>query len=500
MVRKILKIYLKIFIFFGLLSNLPIFGNINFKRNISFLKNEKSISKIENTSNKKEFIQKLNFSEIREKLINNNLELKVIQSQIEQAKRNLKANYSSWYPRLILKSDELPKYITSDSRQTLNENTSSNQLKVGVNALLEFDLINPKRRLEIKISKEKLENLENVYKSNLENLYLRAVEIYFSILSAEQEIKMANQSIKISEITMKEYENRFKNGISNKLELLEVKTQLNRDKIILLNKKDQLAFNKNKLVEILNLNNQISLEGLQYDKIINIWDHKDLKSKASALEHSYDLKVKKKKIDINKKEALSLISGKKPNFVIYNNFSISNANGETGVSNPDFNKITKNNTNTIGLKFNLNLFDGGNVKQRYLSLNERSNELESDYNFAKNALIKEINDKLVQYNTIKDKIIYSKDQLKFAKESLMISLKRLDAGLATQREIVNIQGDVIEAETNFINALKAYKITIASLKKLTTLEPQNICQLNSQQNIKSEFLSYLKNNNLMSKC
>ena len=136
MVRKILKIYLKIFIFFGLLSNLPIFGNINFKRNISFLKNEKSISKIESISNKKEFIQKLNFSEIREKLINNNLELKVIQSQIEQAKRNLKANYSSWYPRLILKSDELPKYITSDSRQTLNENTSSNQLKVGVNALL----------------------------------------------------------------------------------------------------------------------------------------------------------------------------------------------------------------------------------------------------------------------------------------------------------------------------------------------------------------------------
>ena len=302
MVRKILKIYLKIFIFFGLLSNLPIFGNINFKRNISFLKNEKSISKIENISNKKEFIQKLNFSEIREKLINNNLELKVIQSQIEQAKRNLKANYSSWYPRLILKSDELPKYITSDSRQTLNENTSSNQLKVGVNALLEFDLINPKRRLEIKISKEKLENLENVYKSNLENLYLRAVEIYFSILSAEQEIKMANQSIKISEITMKEYENRFKNGISNKLELLEVKTQLNRDKIILLNKKDQLAFNKNKLVEILNLNNQISLEGLQYDKIINIWNHKDLKSKASALEHSYDLKVKKRKLILIKKK------------------------------------------------------------------------------------------------------------------------------------------------------------------------------------------------------
>ena len=72
-------------------------------------------------------------------------------------------------------------------------------------------------------------------------------------------------------------------------------------------------------------------------------------------------------------------------------------------------------------------------------------------------------------------IILAHQQLNSAKESLQISLKRMDAGITTQREVVNTQGDVLESETNYINALKSYKITISELQRLTDLEPQNMC-------------------------
>ena len=220
----------------------------------------------------------------------------------------------------------------------------------------------------------------------------------------------------------------------------------------------------------------------------------------AALENSYELKIKQKNIDINKKEALSIISSKKPTFSIYNNFSISTANGETGVTEPNYSKITKNNSNTVGLKFNVNLFDGGNIRQNYLSLIERNKELESELNLIKIRIKKEIIDKLTQYKSIKRKIVLAKDQLNFAKQSLDISLKRLEAGLGTQREVLNIQGDLIDAETNFIESLKAYKILIANLKKLTTLNPQNICTINQEEKENSEFLLYLENKNLIFNC
>ena len=220
----------------------------------------------------------------------------------------------------------------------------------------------------------------------------------------------------------------------------------------------------------------------------------------AALENNDKLKIKQKNIYINKKEALKTNSGKKPNFVIYNNFSISTANGETDVNNPDYNKITKNNTNTVGLKFSLNLFDGGNIKQRYLSLIEKNKELESELNLTKAELKKEIGDKLSQYKSIKKKIVLANDQLDFAEESLDIALKRLEAGIGTQREVLNIQGDLIEAETNFINSLKSYKMLIANLKKLTTLDPPNICYLKQEEKNNYEFLIYLKNNKLSINC
>lgn len=497
-IKKIQK-NLQILIFFVLLINLPTFGGSILKNNYD-IRNENNKEKLKNPLSEKEIIEPFKFSQLKKLLITNNQELKIIQSQIKQAKRELNAKFSAWYPRLNLTSDQLPKYTTSDTKQTLNENTSSNQLKFGVSAKIEWDLINPKRKLEIKISKEKLENLNYIYKTNLEDLYLKSLEIYFSILSSEQEIKKANQSLKISELTVNEFNNRFKNGISNKLELLEVKTQLNRDKINLLNKIDQLELNQNRFYEILNLNKKIKIEDDQLAYIYNIWNFDETESLRAGLENSYELKIKQKNIDINKKEALSMISSKKPSFVIYNEYSISSANGETGVADPDYNKITKSNTNTVGLKFNLNLFDGGKIRQKYLSLIERNKELELELNLIKTGLKKEIIDKLTQYKNIKRKIVLAKDQLNFSTESLDIALKRLEAGLGTQREVLNIQGDLIEAETNFVEALKAYKILIANLNKLTNLNPQNICTMNQKEKENSEFLVYLKNKNLTSNC
>ena len=106
----------KLLIFLIFFINFPILGKVDFKKNIDEIKNEKNIEEIKDKSYEEEFIKLTNISQIKKLLINNNEELKVIKSQIEQAKRNLKAKYSAWYPRLSLNSDQLPKYTTGDIR------------------------------------------------------------------------------------------------------------------------------------------------------------------------------------------------------------------------------------------------------------------------------------------------------------------------------------------------------------------------------------------------
>ena len=93
----------------------------------------------------------------------------------------------------------------------------------------------------------------------------------------------------------------------------------------------------------------------------------------------------------------------------------------------------------------------------------------------------------------KQNIITSYKQLLSAKESLEISLKRLEAGITTQREIVNTQGDVSESESNFINSITDYNINLLSMKRITGLDYENICSINYENTgiLNKRFFSFL---------
>ena len=497
-----------IFKFLGLIililspHHLIVSSSIKNKEQIEFnqyLNNEIHKNKQVNLVNQNESYLKI--SDLKSLLVNNNEELKMIQSRIYQSENILRSKKAAWSPKLNLKSNELPKYTTSDNRDKLSGDTSSNQFKVGTNVSLEWEIINPKRKLDIKIAKDKLENLNYLYELTLEDLFLRSQEIYYSVQSSEEKIKVAKQAIKTSLISLDEINNRYKTGLSNKLEVLEAKTQLNRDQILLMQKEDQLKSEINNLTEILNLKKDPKIEN-KLQKINEVWNKEQYESQKAALENRTDLKIKKKDIIINKNESLVILAEKKPNFNLYNIFSVSSSKGELGSQSPDYNNVTKNNTNISGISFNLNLFDGGEIKQRYLSLKNKSEELEADFNIKKNEINKNIKNALNKYEMIKNNIIIAKEQLSSANESLSISLKRMEAGISTQREVVNSQSDVIEAETNFINSLKSYKVTLSTLTRLTGLKPDKICNLTEETtNPKNnKFIRFLRDNNLKDSC
>lgn len=475
-----------------------------------YFSNYKSLSKsinnkeifnteFKNDSNDREVL--ITLDEIKDILIENNEELKVIKSQIKQSNNILNSKKSSWSPRLTLNSNELPNYTIGNTTNKFSSDTSSNQLKVGINANLEWDIINPSRKVDINIVKEKIDNLELLYKSTLNDLYLNSIENYYLIKASQQEIKVAKQAIKISSISLQESENKYQAGIGNKLDVLEAKAQLKRNQINLLERRNQLTENINSLSEILNLNSKISIndEDISINKI---WDISEKETLNAAFQNRLDLEIKRKNINLNSKEAQSIIAKKKPLFTLYNNYAVSSASGEIGVQSPNYNNLIRSNSNSLGIKFNWNLFDGGGIKQNYLSLKNKNQELNSDLNLKKNQIKKEIKNAFNEYKTSIEKIILSLKQLEASEESLNISLKRLEAGITTQREIVNMQGDLIDAETKFINSIKNYKIILAKLSRMTLLDAELICpKKETTTNLNNlKFIEYLLENNLTPKC
>ena len=78
----------------------------------------------------------------------------------------------------------------------------------------------------------------------------------------------------------------------------------------------------------------------------------------------------------------------------------------------------------------------------------------------------------------------------------------MDAGLATQREIVNIQGDVSESEKNFINSIMEYNISLAELERISFLKKKDICQIKQKEigEQNREFYLFVLKNSFNSSC
>tara|TARA_B100000886_G_scaffold330604_1_gene281203 strand:- start:1265 stop:2800 length:1536 start_codon:yes stop_codon:yes gene_type:complete len=440
------------------------------------------------------------FSDLYTLLLAQNKELIILRSQIEQSQYNFNAEKSSWFPKIGITSSELPKFSTGSNFEKLSstQNSFTNKFEVGANLNLEWDFINPARRLDIDIAFKRLNNSSLNYENKIKELFLKAAEIFFLIQESSQNIEISKKSLETSTLALEEANNRFNSGIGNKLDVLEAKTQYGRDKIALIKRVGELKLNENKLSKILNLMPHQRPIIKDESKILSTWNVSIKKSIDSAIDIREDLKIKKNNIEINKKEAFSVLSGKKPKLTIYNTYSISSSTGQSGVADPNHDNYSNSEDNTVGMKFSWNLFDGGSIKNSYKSLNEKTIELEESYLSQLDQLEKDIKDAYINLEVYKENIMESFYQFKSAEESLFLALKRLEAGLTTQREVVNNQGDLTEAESNFVNAITDYNKIILSLKRLTGLDSNNICFYDEKD--KDYFIDFVLKNNLGTNC
>ena len=306
-----------IFIFF---CNAISSGNLLSQVNLES-KEENSFFEAKSFNDNDKFKQEdfeISFSDLYNLLIEQNKQLIILRTQIEQNQYNLNAEKSSWYPSIGITSSELPKYSKGSNFEKLSstQNTFTDKFEAGANLNVEWDLVNPARRLDIDIAFKKLKNSRLNYQNKIKELFLEAAEIFFLIQESSQNIEISKKSLETSNLALEEANNRFKSGIGNKLDVLEAKTQYGRDKISLIKRVGELKLNENKLAKILNLlpNQRPIIK--EESQVLSIWNVSIRKSIDSAVENREDIKIQQNNIQINEKEALAVLSGKKPKLTI----------------------------------------------------------------------------------------------------------------------------------------------------------------------------------------
>jgi len=435
----------------------------------------------------------------------NNPNLKALAIEVEQAQSQLRAEISRWYPTVQLGASQLPAYSVSQSYSpTPNRNSAigeptgyaTNSI-MAMEAVLRasWDLIDPQRTPRIAAARDRYEKAKNAYLIGLRDLRLQAAEAYFDLQSADEQVRIGQESVRASLVSLRDARSRFQAGVATKLEVLQAETQLARDQQLLTNALTGSgpggpglgqADARRQLAALLSLPQDVTPVAKDPSRVVGAWIPSLEESIIAAFAYREELDDILLDISIANSEANSELAASQPLLSIVNTLSASNSYGArytdfvngSSEAPPAQNVLGQTNwsvNNAIGLNLSWTLFDGGRARALYRLNKQRANE--GRYRFAqrRDQIRVEVERSFFELQRNNLNISTNAQEVLSTRESLRLARLRFQAGVTTQREVVDTQRDLTQAEVRYALAISTYNKSLADLRRRTGLDQIALC-------------------------
>ena len=412
----------------------------------------------------------------------NSPQLKAAASRVDQAKSGLRAAIAAWYRTVDLSASGLPEYFKSYSYRNpdfvTNNETYGRQWRVNGSLQVSWDLINPARVPQIAAARDRFERAGDSYLIALRDLRLEVQTAYFALQQADEGVRIGQDSVKASLVSYRDARARFNAGVNTKLDVLEAETQLARDRNILTtNRRDQETQRRN-LARVLGLPQDVTPTAATPARPLGLWEPTLQESIVAAYNYSEELDQLILDISINNSQANASLAAVQPVVRFVNSTSASRTegqNGQTSRSDIDMGDFTYGVQNSTALTASWRLFDGGRARAEYRRSKQAAEE--SRFNFARtrDQIRLQVERSFLGLQAAIQNIDTTATEVLSSQESLRLSQLRVQAGVGVQREVVNSQRDLTQAELKYARALNDYNTNLVTLQRRTGLDALIAC-------------------------
>ncbi len=449
----------------------------------------------------------------------NSPKLKAAASQVDQAKSALRAAISAWYPTVDLQASGLPEYFKSYSYQNpdfvpdrvvrrptgqVNPVTGEEitrpvtrdgfnerygrQWRTNVSLQVSWDLINPARVPQIAASRDQFERARDSYLIALRDLRLDSATAYFNLQEADEGVRIGQVSVQASLVSLRDARARYNAGVNTKLEVLEAETQLARDRNLLTTRLGEQSVSRRRLASLLDLPQDVTPTAATPARPLGLWEPSLEESIVAAYNYREELDQLILDISINNSQANASLAAVQPVLRFVNSTSTSRTQGQNGQTSNDIDMgdFTYGFQNSTALRATWRLFDGGRARADYRRSKQAAEENRFNFARTRDQIRFEVEQSFIGLRTAIQSIETTSSEVLSSRESLRLSQLRVQAGVSTQREVVNNQRDLTNAELRYAGAIREYNTNLAQLRRRTGLDALVACNAVSLSGTKPE--------------
>ena len=431
----------------------------------------------------------------------NSPQLKAAALQVDQAKSSLRAAVAAWYPTIDLSASGLPEYFASYSYRNPdfvspdpltgkpNNEFYGREWRVNGRLQVSWDLINPARVPQIAAARDRFERAGDAYLIALRDLRLEVQTAYFALQQSDAGVRIGQDSVKASLVSYRDARARFNAGVNTKLEVLEAETQLARDRNILTtNLRDQNEQRRN-LARVLDLPQDVTPTAATPARPMGSWEPSLQESIVAAYNYSEELDQLILDISINNSQANASLAAVQPVVRFVNSTSASRTegqNGQTSLSDIDMGDFTYGVQNSTALTASWRLFDGGRARAEYKRSKQAAEESRLNFARTRDQIRFQVESSFFGLRAAIQSLETTATEVLASRESLRLSQLRVQAGVGVQREVVNSQRDLTQAELKYARAITDYNRNLATLQRRTGLDALVACNAAPLSGTKSE--------------
>ncbi len=313
-----------------------------------------------------------------------------------------------------------------------------------------------------KSSKYNLLSAQEGVKQSRQTTVYNTKRLFYGCLLAKEFVKVAEDAVDLTEQLYNNIKSQYEVGMASKFDLL-------RSEVQVANLRPQLIQARNNLnIMFLSLKN---LLGIDQDAEIEIQGQLEYRDFTPELERNLVLAMQQRpeinQINFQKKiaeEMLKTIRGSRlPTIAISGTYNFWS-------DKLNFRKDLWQDYYTVNLVFSLPIFKGLSISAKEAQTQSAIKEIDLTAQGLEDSIEFEVRQSILKINEAKESLLSQEKNVEQAEESLRIANLSFDEGMVTILDVNQAQNALIQAKTNYSQALYDYMVAVAELNKAIGLE------------------------------